>query len=280
MLNRMRKRTIFYGLIVLACCLSGLRVAAQAKGFSPAVSYGEKVMYDLYFKWGMILSRAGDATFSYDADTSVEKASSRYRMQFKTAKFFDNFFKMRDTLSSYYSDSNMLIFSCKSTDEGGYYAVDELRFAYGERSVDIHSLRYTLSRVKIDTMLTATGEVTDLLGAIYYLRGLDRTKLQRGDTYPLTVAIGRDLVKIRFTYQGRAVVERGNGKFNTRYFVIDIYDEAFESMKTSAEAWIGDDDNFLPVKVRSKLKIGYVEIYYRESSGLAHPFGCRVEVKR
>jgi hypothetical protein len=276
----MKTKTIFYGVFIYVCCMCVIQTAAQGKSLSPsAMKHGERVTYDVYFKWGLIMPRAGDAVFSYDREKSVDKVSSRYRMQFKTVKFFDNFFKMRDTLNTYYNDHNKLIYSLKRSDEGGYCSVDELTFTQDGKNTKIHSLRYTPARVRIDTTLTAAGDVTDLLGAIYYLRGLDRMKLQRGKAYPLTVAIGRDLVKIQFTYQNQSIVERGNVKYNTRYFVIDIYDEAFESTKTSAEVWMGDDDNFFPVKVRSKLKIGYVEVYYRESSGLARPLTCRIEVK-
>jgi hypothetical protein len=278
----MERKTFFYSVCIFICCLSSSETVAQSKGRSPspAINYGEKVSYDTYFKWGLILSRVGDATFSFNRERAVGKASSCYRLHFKTAKIFDNFFKMRDTLNTYYNDRDELVYSLKCTDEGGYYSVDKLTFMYGEEDIRIHSLRYTPTRVKTDTILTATGDVTDLLGAIYYLRRLDRTKLRSGDVYPLTVAIGRDLVKIRFTYRSQSIVEHGDIKYNTRYFVIDIYDDAFESTKSSAEVWMGDDDNFLPVKVRSKLKIGYVEVYYRESSNLAHPLSCRVKIRR
>jgi hypothetical protein len=245
-----------------------------------AVNFGESVTYDVYFKWGLIMSRAGDATFSCDSDYSVDNSSSCYRMLFKTAKFFDNFFMMRDTLNTYYNDNRKLVYSMKSSDEGGYYSVDKLTFTHSKENIKIHSLRYTPSKVKVDTVITAQGNITDLLGVVYYLRSLDRTRLKSGDTYPLTVVMGRDLVKIQFIYRNQAIIERDKVKYNTRYFVIDIYDEAFESSKTSAEVWIGDDDNFLPVKVRSKLKIGYVEVYYKESSNLAHPMKCCAAIKK
>jgi hypothetical protein len=256
-------------------------MAAQSHHFHTAtMNFGESVTYDVYFKWGLILSRAGDATFFYNRDYSVNKASSCYRMLFKTTKFFDNFFMMRDTLNTYYNDNHKLVYSLKISDEGGYYSIDKLTFTHGNENTQIHSLRHTPSKVRIDTVLTAEGNITDLLGVIYYLRKLDRTKLKSGDTYPLTVVMGRDLVKIQFIYRSLAIVEREKVKYNTRYFVIDIYDEAFESAKTSAEVWIGDDDNFLPIKVRSKLKIGHAEVYYKESSNLAHPMNCRVTIER
>jgi hypothetical protein len=260
------------------CCLP---VTAQKTGMqSSTMKHGENIVYDLYFKWGLLMPRAGEAAFLYKSDRSVAGASSLYRMDFKTTKFFDGFYKMRDTLVNYFSNDNRLIYSIKRTDEGGYYAIDELTFNYGVDKTSIHSLRYTPTRVRIDTMLTATGEVTDMLGAAYYLRGINRKTLKSGDTFPVTVAVGRDLVNVQFIYQNQSIVDRGNVKFNTLYFKIDILDDAFESTNTSAEIWIGDDDNFIPVKLRSKLKIGYAEGYYKSSSGLAHPLLCRIELKK
>ena len=96
----------------------------------------------------------------------------------------------------------------------------------------------------------------------------------------MTVAIGKDLVKISCRYQGQAVVERGNIKYRTLHFSVDIYDKAFTQTKAAAELWIGDDDNFIPVKIRSKLKIGYAEVHYRNASGLKAPLHCRIETKR
>lgn len=272
----MRKRYVICGAAFLVLCLCCRQTAAQNRHAAAAMKHGEEATYDVYFKWGLLMSRAGDATFSYGSEQAVDRATSQYRMLFKSTRFFDSFYRIRDTLSAYYNENCELVYSQKNTDEGGYYSIDRMTFTCGGEKTRIHSLRYTPSRVKIDTVLTVEGAVTDLLGVVYYLRGLDRTKLQSGNTYPLTVAIGRDLVKIQFTYRNQAIVERDKVKYNTRYFIIDIYDEAFESTKMSAEVWLGDDDNLLPVKVRGKLKIGYAEIYYRESSNLSHPLTCRI----
>jgi hypothetical protein len=247
--------------------------------FSSSLGKGETVNYDLYFKWGVVMMRAGDALISYADNKSIPDATSRYRMTFKTAKFFDGIFKMRDTLDCYFNDDYQLIYSRKGSDEGGYYLVDELWLQHGEAATKVRSRRYTPSKLKIDTSMTAKGKVVDMLGAIFHIRGIDRRKLQTNDKFPITVAIGRDLVKLTFIYQHQAIVEHENVKYNTRYFKIDIYDDAFESTKTSAEVWVGDDDNFLPVKARSKLKLGYAEVYYKNSTGLANPLTCRIEMR-
>ena len=267
--------------LVILLFISNIIIFAQKKNIqSSTMNLGESISYDIHFKWGFMY-RAGDAVFSYDRDNSVANATSRYRMTFKTTKFFDAFFKMRDTLSCYYNSDNVLLYSKKETDEGNYYSIEELTFNYGEKETNIHSLRYTPTRVRIDTVLTTTdSDIADLLGTIFHIRGINRNNLQNGDVFPVTVAIGRDLVKVRFNYQNQSIIEQGNVKYNTRYFKIDILDDAFESTKTSAEIWISDDDNFLPIKVRTKLKIGYAEIFYKSSSNLAHPLKSRIDIKK
>jgi len=236
---------------------------------------GESVTFDVYFKWGLIMPRAGEAILSFNKDYSIKDATYQYRLLFKTAKFFDNFFSMRDTLSSYYNEKNQLIYSAKRTNDGGYYSIDKLFFNYHEQHTTVHSLRYTINNVKIDTTMTVQGFVTDLLGAFYFLRGIDRNTLKSGDTFNAITAIGRDLVKVKYIYNNQSIIEHGNVKYNTRYFKIDIYDNAFESTNTAAEVWVSDDDNFIPIKIRSKLKVGYAEIYYKTSSSLAFPFNSK-----
>jgi len=244
-----------------------------------SVKAGEAVSFDVYFKWGLIMPRAGDAIISFTNDKTVPNAPYRYRLLFKTAKFFDNFFCMRDTLVGYYSEDNKLLYSAKRTNDGDYYSVDELTFKYGEKDTEIHSRRYTKTRVKIDTVMRTEDFVTDLLGAIYFLRSIDRRTLQSGDAFDAVAAIGKDLVKMRYCYQNQAIVERGNVKYKTMYFKIDIHDDAFESTSTAAEVWVGDDDNFIPIKIRTKMKVGYAEIHFREATGLAHPLSSRIEMK-
>jgi hypothetical protein len=265
-------------LFVLFACSFICMEAQEIKNFNLSLNNGEVIDYDIYFKWGIIMPRAGEATFSFEKNYTVKDATSKYNLTFKSVKFFDNFFKMRDTLDSYFNDEYKLIYSRKAADEGGYYLVDEIRLNHNPGSTTVKSCRYDLNRVKIDTVMMATGNVTDMLGAVFAVRGIDRKSLKSGDRFPMVVAIGRDMVKIQLVYHNQAIIERDNMKYNTRYFKIDIFDDAFESTTTSAEVWVGDDDNFIPVKVRSKLKIGYVEVYYKRSKELAHPLSCGIKM--
>jgi hypothetical protein len=118
-----------------------------------------------------------------------------------------------------------------------------------------------------------------MLGATFFLRPLDRNNAKKDDNFPFTVAVGRDMVKAGYRYQNQAVVERDNVKYRTHHFMIDIYDDAFTQGRAAAELWVGDDDNFLPIRIRAKLKIGYAEVHYKSSNNLKKPLDCRVVMK-
>ena len=262
------------GLLLLCMLLLQGRVAhAQTLSFQA----NEEVDYELYYKWGLVFSKAGNATFKV-ADSYFEGESAwQYSLLFRSAGIVEKLYRMRDTMDCYYSKVPRLLYSSKHSDEGDYYSVDELRFRYEPANqVTIASRRYTLKRVKIDTLMVAEAPVSDMLGGTLYLRALAAGKLQAGADFPLTVAIGRDLVTMHFRYSGQRIVEHKGVKYRTRHFYIDIEDEAFEQPKAAAEVWMGDDANHIPVKVRAKLKLGAVEAYLKEGRNLRAPMDCRV----
>lgn len=240
-------------------------------------NHGERVDYELYFKWGLIMSRAGQASLSVQETEFKEQPAWNYSLHFRSSGIIEKVFRMRDTMECFYTKEPRLLFSSKRTDDGGYYSVDNLSFTYKEKEqVDIHSFRYNLKRTKIDTVLTSNGLVFDMLAATMYLRSIDWSNLNHGAEFPFEVAIGRDVVKARFRYTGQHIVKHESVKYRTRHFYIDIYDEAFVQTKEAAEVWIGDDGNHIPVKIRTKLKIGAAEVYYKDSENLRVPITCRV----
>ena len=222
----------------------------------------------LYFKWGLIMAKAGDTKISITEDLYENEPAWRYNLQFKTYGIFEKVYTMRDTMDSFFSkDKGLLLYGNKHADENDYYLIDEWRFSYHNGETSIHSKRYTPAKTKIDTVLTAKGKTYDMLSATLLLRSLDWDDLEIKQTVPFCVAIGRDIINAAFRYTGQEVIERDNIKYRTRHFFIDIYDEAFTQSKAAGEAWIGDDPNHIPIKIRAKLKIGAAEVYFE----LQHP---------
>lgn len=253
---------------------------AQVLPVRERMQSGEQVTYDLFFKWGILMPRAGQAILSFQEMPRVsgDEAYS-YRLLFRTSGMFDKVYKMRDTIDCFLDWDMRLLRSEKRVNENDYYLVDLLDFQYAGDETAVHSVRYTPKQTKIDTVMRVSSKpLFDMLGSTLFLRSIDWTALNSGDSFPFYVAVGRDIISICFRYTGQRVVQHDRFKYRTRHFYIDIYDDAFTHSKEAAELWVGDDENRIPVKIRAKLKIGAAEVYYKKASGLLYPLTSRIEI--
>ena len=67
------------------------------------LSHGERVDYDLYFKWGLIMSKAGLATLSVKESEYQGAPSWHYNLLFRSGGVIEKVFRMRDTMDCHYS---------------------------------------------------------------------------------------------------------------------------------------------------------------------------------
>jgi hypothetical protein len=261
---------------LLLLCGSG-KANGQPCEWNNFLHIGEETTYDIYFKWGFLMPKAGLARFSVQNARYNDSDAREYKMLFNTTGMFDRIFKMRDTITTYFSPNNHLLFSDKRTDEGGYYLIDKLTFAPVGNKVAIRTERYGRSGLRFDTTLVADGCIFDMMAVTMYLRGIDWENLRINDELPFRVVVGRDIINVRFRYTGQEIVAPDSHiKYRTHHFYIDVYDPAFTQNKAAAEVWVGDDENHVAIRVRAKLKIGSAEVYLANASQLEHPFSCRI----
>lgn len=267
-------------LFILLWLFPGM-MSAQSVPVKERFNAGEEVQYELYFKWGILMPKAGQASLSIQNALYEGRPAYHYRLLFRTSGMFEKIFAMRDTIDCFFTPEMLLLRSEKRVNENDYYLVDDLKFSYSDGRTSVHSHRYTPSRTKIDTMMVSEQYMFDMLGATMYLRSLNWDEMQYGDEFPFHVAIGRDRINISFRYTGQQIVERSETlKYRTRHFYVDISDDAFTQSKAAAEIWVGDDENHIPIKIRAKLKIGAAEVYYKSSQGLRYPLTSRFEIPR
>lgn len=242
---------------------------------------GEHVAYDLYFKWGMLMTKGAEASMNVSSSVYADQSVWKSELLLYSKGMIDKVFSIRDTLVNYTTQEKpRLLFSTKRSDEGGYYQIDNLSYSYIGDETHVHAFRRNKNRIKADTVLVGGDCVLDILGGLMFARSFDWHAMEQGKPAHLQVAMGKTVIPISYRYEGQRIVEHERAKYATRYFVIDIFDEAFTQSKEALEIWIGDDDNHLPIKVRAKLKLGAMEAYYKESSGLRFPLNSRIEMPK
>lgn len=238
----------------------------------------EEINYDLYFKWGLLMPKAGNVSAIVSKSTYENEPAWRYRLLINSTGLVDKAFRVRDTIDSYFSTDYLpkMLFSAKHSNEGGYYQIDRLTFQTVDGQQAAHSFRRSTNKIKLDSLMLAEYELYDILGALTYLRSIDWTNMGFGEERKINVVMGRDMINVSYRYEGQQIIERGDAIYKTRLFVLDIYDESFSQSKDAAEIWIGDDANHVPIKIRAKLTIGAVEAYYNASKNLKYPLNCRI----
>ncbi len=270
----------------IALCLVVLGLAgfighaqAQCMQNNKVFSNRERVEFDVYFKWGLLSPRGASASITITESEYNGIPAWKSELLLNTTGMVDKMFRIRDTITNYVSKNpQRLLFSTKRSNEGGYYQIDNLTYSYKGKETHVHAFRRNLERIKNDTVLVGGDCVLDILGSIIHARSFDWNGMEQGQQYSLQVAMGKSVIPISYRYEGQRIVDRDKVKFSTRYFIVDIYDEAFTESKEAMEIWIGDDENHLPIKVRAKLKIGAMEAYYSKSSNLRYPLKSRVEI--
>lgn len=270
-------------LCLLFFCLTTLagQVYAQCLQNNKIFHDGERVDFDLYFKWGLIMAKGGTASMTVNASEYEESSVWKSELLLNSSGMVDKVFRIRDTIVNYTTQQqSRLLFSTKRSDEGGYYQIDNLTYSYKGEETHVHAFRRNKNRIKADTVLVGGNCVLDILGSLMYARSFDWNQMTQSEQYHLQVAMGKTVIPISYRYEGQQIVEKDDVKYATRYFVVDIYDDAFTQSKEALEIWIGDDKNHLPIKVRAKLKLGAMEAYYKDSSGLRHPLNSRIVVTK
>lgn len=256
-------RTIPLLLLLLVALPLGLRAQVQAHPVferSAAFEGEEHLHYSVYFRWGIIKGKAGDAVISISP--MHHKGQWLQQLHFRTKGIFESVFPMRDTLETVYGANKMPHRWAKRCNEGGYYLIDELDYSYSSQRTTVKSMRRTLSEVKVDTTLVISRSqpAVDMLAAFAFMRGLDHTKLVPGYREYFVVPIGHDLVRCEIAYAAKERMSIPDGvEVEAVRYALRIADSAFAKSNNAVQLWVSNDDRRIPLKIKAKLTLGYAE---------------------
>ncbi|MDR1368991.1 MAG: DUF3108 domain-containing protein [Dysgonamonadaceae bacterium] len=263
---------------IIGCCLFPVDSFSQNLPFQS----GEKLYYDISYKYGIVMMKAGTARYRIDNAHFDHQPAILSALDFKTTSFFDKIYKIRDTLYSY-SDVNLFpVYHKRHVNEGSTNYMERIFFLKrGDPETEARIKRETKTTVKLDTTLVSEASGYDLLGIFAFARSLDYNSLELDQLSTLSVFVGKRVINIIIRYKGQSIVEKSNTlKYNTFRLEIDIVDEAFESAKNAMEIWISNDQNRIPIKMKAKLRIGAAEVFLTSYENLKYPLSSEIRIKK
>lgn len=217
---------------------------------------GEKLQYDI--DYGFIT--AGVATMEIPR---IKRISGRdaYHVKFEvnTVSGFDWLYKVRDRYETYIDVEGLFPWRFEQHIREGNYSRDFAAF-FDQRK----------GKAK-----TSGGEyeippyVNDIVSALYYTRTMDFSEFKAEDKFHMQNFYKDKVYDFDVIYHGKETVEVPTGKFDC--FVIEPLVKEGGLFKHEGDIiiWMTDDELKIPVKVRTKIIIGYVEAKLTNFEGLA-----------
>lgn len=110
--------------------------------------------------------------------------------------------------------------------------------------------------------------VRDLVGGFMYLRVIDFSKVNLGDTLTISGFFEDQTYHLKIMYMGKEIVETNVGKIRCHRLVPIMPDNKLFDGENSITCWISDDENKIPVKIEAEMFIGSTSLELTGFKGL------------
>jgi hypothetical protein len=266
--------------LLLISCFFLLVLKVQAEDIP--FQYGEELKYDIRYKYGLVMLKAGTANYRIRESYYQNESSFQTILDFKTSSFFDKIYKIRDTMRSESNSKLEPMYHIRKINEGNTSFLEEVFIQkHSPFFSEVRVRREKYGTVRFDTILTSESVGYDILNMFTFARSLDYPNLQQGQSFKITTFVGRDKVNIIVHFEGQSVITKSETlKYKAYKLVVDITDEVFKESKSAMEVWISDDKNRIPLKLKAKLKIGAAEADLTYYNNLKYPLSSEIKIPR
>jgi len=255
-------------LLISFIALFSVQLKAQCETENNSFRGGEFLEYDLYFKYGLIYTKAGNSTLSvYDANY---KGKDAYKLMLtaNSVGAAKAIFSIADTLTSYTTKGITPLAYLKDAHEGGDYRTERATYDYSSGKIRLRNINKKNADLRYDTTLVSNNCMYDMLSIVYYARTLNYDNMKKGDEVTVSFLSGRKKVNMTIVHQGTESVLANDGrKYNCIKLSLMINERAFEDKNEAMKVYITEDLNRIPIRIDSKLKVGSTRALLRSYRG-------------
>lgn len=238
--------------------------ATENKYFVP----GEVLTYDLYFKYGILNTKAGNS--SLKVEEAIYKGRNVYKMTLtaKSSGVAKSVFSLTDTVTSYVTKDLTPLAYMKDAHEGGDHTVERATYDYSAGQIKLRNINTRNGRLRYDTTFVSKDCMYDMLSIVYYARTLNYDSMEKGDKVTVSFFSGRKKMNMDIEHEGIANISANDGrKYSCVKLVLVLNDDAFADRDEAMKVFITNDPNRIPVRIDSKLKVGSTKVVLKAYKG-------------
>ncbi len=228
---------------------------------------GEVLTYRVHY--GMV--NAAEAVMEISDEIHNVNGRSCYKIDISgnTTGLFDLVFRIRDTWGAYLDTAAFVPHkSYRYIEEGRYRKYEIVNFNHSEDRASVINLDKNTKKPKKKGEFPIPEDVLDIVGGYYFLRTLDFSNIKVGETIEMQGFFVDEVYKIEVKFLGREKLNTKVGEINTLVIAPILPDNKFFSGDDPVRAWISDDLNKVPLKIKANLSVGALEIDIKSMKNL------------
>lgn len=241
-----------------------------------AFQSGEYLSYRIDYNWGAVWLETGEVSFTTTLIDLNNTKVFHFIGDGKTYKKYDWFFKVRDKYESYADTLTLkpLRFT-RNVNEGRNSAQDDYVFNFKKNKIYTFEAR-NKKPVKLDSIKLKSC-TNDVLTAIFYSRCLDFSLYKSGDTIPITFVLDGKIYPSYMRYIGKEIINTELfGPIRCIKFCPKLLEGTIFRSGEEMTVWATDDENKIPVYVKTPITVGYIKVHLIKYSGLRNKINCLV----
>lgn len=259
-------------IILTILILGSLELSAQCKIENTYFAAGEELIYDMYFKYGLINTKAGKSSMTVSEVKYEGKNVLRTQLIGNTRGMASKFVSLSDTLSSFMTKEVVPLAYIKNAHESGDHTIEKATYFYNNNKITVKTNRVRNDELRFDEEFSSESCIYDMLSVVYYARTIDYSTMMKGDKVSISFLSGKKIVNMNIEDHGIEVMNANdNKKYDCIKLVLVINADAFEDKKEAMTVYITNDSNRIPVRIDSKLKIGSTRAILKSYKGNIHP---------
>lgn len=225
----------------------------------------ENLSYDIMYKWGLVNKKTGTVTIRSEAP---KNGRFQARLTGATAPWADHIYKLRDTLRGTIDARTLMPYSYeKIAHEGGDFDHDNITYTHSAKGTDAKVVHRRKKKKDSDLTVTnkelhADGLTLDMLSAFYYMRDIDYSKMQKGETIKLNVFSGSKAEILTIHYEGIQEIEIRGAKVKSYHITFTFTSGAGRKTSDNMYAWLSTSPSHIPLLMEGKLPVGKVRAIY------------------
>jgi hypothetical protein len=230
-----------------------------------AYGFGEKLEYNVGYKF----ITAGTGYFHIQPEPVMRNGRKCYdiRFQVKSLESLDWLYRVRDQYRTVLDVVGIFPWEFEQRIREGGYKRDAKAFFDQENKVAKSG----------DKSIPMPEYVHDIVSAFFYVRTLDIGKFRKDSVFFLPNFVDDTTFTIGVKIRGKETITVDAGTFKCTVIEPLVTQGGLFKSDGAVLVWVTDDDRKIPVKVASKIPIGYVEAKLTGYSGLRGPVDSKIK---